>query len=136
MLGSLPQPSGDVNGLVDSAAKAVKALLDGGALASKDILAPQAAVLPGTGKRGSTIGIQYYLVDDSKRASGTLEMRSAKGKPIGTIRLSLATRALKPVTVRWTIPKNLTGKSFDVCLTGVDAAGNRSRPACSPFILS
>jgi len=110
--------------LVNAATAAVAKLTSAGALRSKDILAPYVEVIAAT-RSGS---VQYYLSDDSGKASAAIEL--LKGKTVlSTVHVPLhATGILKPETQRVTFPAGATR----VCVLATDASGNRAPASCRP----
>jgi hypothetical protein len=129
VLGEALVDHSSVDALISSATAAVTRLVAGGALRSKDITPPYGAVLPVTARRGTFAVIHYYLTDDSRRAAATITF-SARGKTIGRVKVPLRTvRLSRPYVARWRVPK-LAPKLLDVCLVGVDPAGNRGLKSC------
>jgi len=111
--------------LASSAANAVGQLLHAGALRSKDILHPYVlALLARAG--GGTLTVQYYLADDSGKASATLTVERA-GHAVLTVRVpEHATSLIRPETQKLTLPHGLPLDGARVCIAATDPSGNRA----------
>jgi hypothetical protein len=124
-------PTGDA--LVQAAAGAVQKLLKARALESKDIKAPYAQPFDATGHRGQAMKLRYMVFDDSGRARVHLEVRVG-GKGVATFDRPLQqVSGQKTYTVPWTVPASLPVAPAKLCVTGIDPAGNKSKPACGPL---
>jgi hypothetical protein len=117
-----------------SAATAVQRLAAAGALSSPDVKAPLVTAHPASATRGRPATLRFDLFDDSGRASATVRvyehgalvatLRSPSGFEIGTRR----------ARVRWVVPRRLRSRQLRFCVVASDPAGNRSAPACAPFL--
>jgi len=130
VLDQLGQPSSArPDDLVAAATTAVAKMLGAGALKSADIVAPYVDTVGGTFAR-SRLTIRFYADDDSGHvtvgATVTRGGRILLQREIPSPRSTYSNVQLRV----FTIPpgSNLVGAR--VCLTAVDAAGNRSAPSC------
>ncbi|HEY2074220.1 MAG TPA: hypothetical protein VGG88_11650 [Gaiellaceae bacterium] len=110
------------DGLAHSAAAAVERLAAAKTLHYTDVLPPLVYAIGGP-------GLQYAVADDSGRAAVTVTVFAGK-RVLGVIRRPLATVNPSAVyTAKWRRPAGAPAK-LRYCVTAVDGAGNRSRPAC------
>ena len=124
VLAGLPSPGRSSGDLAGAATSAVAKLEQAGALRSKDILKPFAQPLQ-TRLKGHVVTVQFYLYDDSGKASATVTLQRA-----GRVLLTLnepthATSILHPETHRVTVSTPLVLKGASFCVAGVDPTGNR-----------
>ena len=100
-------------------------LLHAGALRSKDILKPYVQVLL-TQASGGTLTVQYYLADDSGKASATLTLAQA-GQVKATDRVPEHPTSLnRPETQKLKLPHGLSLRGARVCIAATDPSGNRA----------
>lgn len=122
--------------LVVSARDATGALLVAGALRSKDILAPAAAPMTVTGRRGRPMRLTYTVFDDSGRSSVLLEVLA------GSSTVATLPVAMRPVRLgatyweEWTVPVDFPTGSGRICASARDEAGNASKRFCAPLVIS
>lgn len=120
-----PPGSAEPDTLATAAANAVAQLLHAGALRSKDILEPYVQTLLAKAAGGG-LTVQYYLADDSGKASVTLTVERA-GHAVLTSRVpEHATSILRPETRRLTLPQGLTLDGVRVCVAATDPSGNHA----------
>ena len=130
ILTGLARPaSAKPNDLVNAATNAVARLLAAGALKSADILAPFVETIAAS-VRQHTLSVQYFLYDDSGKSASTLTLTYA-GHTLYTAKIPVhATGNYKPETRRLPLPPSLALAGTQVCVVGVDAAGNHSPRSC------
>jgi hypothetical protein len=134
VLHSIPVAAGSPNDLVRSATAAVQALTAANALNSPDTKAPLVTAHPASATRGKPATLHFDLFDDSGHSKalvriyeqGTLvaTVTSPEGFKIGT----------RNVSVQWPVPSKLRSRQLRFCVVALDPAGNRSAPACAPFL--
>lgn len=134
VLRSIPVAAGSPNDLVRSATAAVQALTAANALNSPDTKPPLVTAHPASATRGKPASLRFDLFDDSGHSKalvriyeqGTLvaTVNSPEGFKIGT----------RNVRVQWLVPSKLRSRQLRFCVVGVDPSGNRSAPACAPFL--
>jgi len=134
VLKSIPVSAGSPDALAHSATAALQALGAANALDSPDVKAPLVTAHPASARRGKPAKLHFDVFDDSGRAkaivrvyeSGALvaTLTSPTGFKIGT----------RPVTVQWLVPAKLRSRLLRFCVVASDPAGNRSAPACAPFL--
>lgn len=117
--------------LVRATTPVVQALLAAHALASRDIRAPQVFPAPASGRRGTTVRLRYFVLEDSRWSKERITVTS-RGKKIATLqkRLHVASYT-KSVAVAWRIPKSLRRGAARYCVRPTDLAGNRGVPTCA-----
>lgn len=134
VLRSLSVAAGTPDELVHSATTALQRLAAAGALSSADVRAPLVTAYPATAIRGKTARLHFDLFDDSGRARSVVRIYEH-----GAL---VATRSSPPVfqigtrhaQVRWPVPVRLRSRQLRFCVVAADPAGNRSKPACAPFL--
>jgi hypothetical protein len=120
-----PPGSAKPDTLAAAAANAVGQLLHAGALRSKDILRPYVQALLARAA-GGRLTVQYFLSDDSGKASATLTVERA-GHAVLTANVpEHATSLLHPETQRLTLPHGLSLGGLRVCVAATDPSGNRA----------
>jgi hypothetical protein len=122
--------------LTRTAVDVVGRLLRARALKSKDVKAPFAYAFPTTVHRGATAQLKFGVSDDSawSKTVATIVRGSTKLKTLKTKLLRVT--PIKPVAIRWKVPKSLPEKGIRVCVRATDAAGNRSTRNCGPVTVS
>jgi hypothetical protein len=116
-------------------ASVVQRMTAAGALRSKDITKPFAFALPSSGSRGAPTRLRYSASDDSMRSRIQVRITSRTGGTVASIRTPL--RLLQPQrigTLTWHAPRTAPAR-LRFCVVAVDAAGNRSAPACASLKL-
>ena len=134
VLHALSVASGSVDDLVRSATTAVQRLTAAGALASPDVKAPLVTPHPASAKRGTTATLRFDLYDDSGRAGAVVriyEEHVLLTTLTSPLRFAVGTRS---ASVRWSVPRKLRSRQLHFCVVATDGAGNRSKPACAPFL--
>ena len=134
VLRSVPISSGSPDDLARSATAALQRLAAADALRSPDIKAPFVTAHPASAERGKKATLRFDVFDDSGRskalvrvyenASVVATVASRAGFKIGT----------RSVQVRWFVPATLRSRRLRFCVVASDPAGNRSAPACAPFL--
>jgi hypothetical protein len=126
VLGRLTAPgSAKPDVLAGAATRALTQLLHAGALRSKDILRPYVLALLAKAS-GGRLTVQYYLADDSGRASAAIVVERGK-RAVATTRVPQhATNLIRPETLHVTLPAGLSVAGLRVCVTGTDPSGNRA----------
>src|SRR5262249_30422709 len=120
--------------LTRSATAAVEALEAEGALSSPDVKAPLVTPRPASATRGEEATLHFELYDDSGYSSAVVrvyEDRSLMATLMSRLALAIGTRS---VAVRWHVPVTLRSRRLSFCVVASDRAGNRSAPACAPFL--
>jgi hypothetical protein len=130
-LHGIPIASGTPDGLSRAAAAAVDRLATTGVLRFVDTQPPQVYVVQTSGRRGRTVPLRYWGLDNSGRARITASV--ARG---GTVLARFATglKTLTPALVYkfdWTIPPGTKPGRVAYCARATDPAGNRSPKACT-----
>jgi hypothetical protein len=134
VLQSIPVAAGSPDDLVRTATTAVTGLLGAGALASPDIRAPLVTTHPASARRGKQATLQFDVFDDSGRSKATVrvyELNSLLATLVVPPALVIGTRK---VELHWLVPAELRSRQLHFCVIASDPAGNRSKPACAPFL--
>ncbi len=111
--------------LATAAANAVSQLLRAGALRSKDILRPYVQVLL-TRAAGGSLTVQYFLSDDSGKASATVTVERAGHAVLTTAVPEHPTSLNRPETQKLRLPHGLSLRGVRVCIAATDPSGNRA----------
>jgi hypothetical protein len=133
VLGQLTTRATTADQLTRLSTTAVQRLTATRALRSQDITKPFALALPSSGARGGTAKLRYAASDDSMRARLTVRITTRTGATAGRVRSPL--HMLQPeriAAITWPVPRKASSR-LRFCLVAVDAAGNRSAPACAPL---
>jgi len=134
VLRSLPVAAGTPDDLVRSATAAVQRLAAADALSSPDVRAPLATAYPATAIRGKTARLHFDVFDDSGRARSVVSIYE-DGTLVATRRSPSAFQiGTRHAQVRWHVPPELRSRQLRFCVVATDPAGNRSKPACAPFL--
>jgi hypothetical protein len=118
----------------NSVTVAVERLANGGALGSSDIRAPLVTAHPAFAQRGRRATLHFDVFDDSGRSKAVVrvyEERRLLATRASPMRFGIATRT---VGVPWHVPPKLVSRRLRFCVVAVDPSGNRSTPACAPFL--
>jgi hypothetical protein len=108
-----------------------------GALRSKDIRAPLIDAGSSTGKRGGVARLRFNVLDDSGKARESARISTTTGKLLATRATRLRrTDPLRFESIPWRVPPKLRQRTLRFCVKAVDAAGNRSSPACGTLKIS
>jgi hypothetical protein len=134
VLRSLSVAGGTPDDLVRSATTAVQHLAAAGALSSPDIRAPLVTAYPATAIRGKSARLHFDVFDDSGRARSLVRIYENGALVATRIAPSLFQIGTRHVQVRWPVPLKLRSRQLRFCVVATDPAGNRSRPACAPFL--
>jgi len=122
------------DGLAQSATTAVQHLAAASALDSTDIRAPLVTAYPASATRGKPANLRFDLFDDSGRSSAVVRVYES-GALVATLatqmRFQIGTRH---ASVRWQVPKRPRSRQLRFCVVASDPSGNRSAPACAPFL--
>jgi hypothetical protein len=120
--------------LTRSATAALEALDAAGALRSPDVRAPLVTPHPASAALGKEAALRFDLYDDSGYSSAVVRVYEDRS----TIATLVARRALtigtRNVALRWLVPAVLRSRRLRFCVVASDPAGNRSAPACAPFL--
>ena len=120
--------------LTQSATAAVQHLEAASALDSRDIRAPLVTAYPASAHRGSPAAIHFDLFDDSGRASAVVRVYES-GALVATLRTKIQFQiGTRHARVTWQVPKQLRSRKLRFCVVASDPSGNRSAPACAPFL--
>ena len=134
VLQSVPLSAASPDDLTRSATAAVGALAAAQALRSPDVTAPLVTAHPATAKRGRPAVLRFDVFDDSGRSQALVRVYE-NGSLLATLAspagFKIGTRA---ATVRWPVPAKLRSRQLRFCVVASDPAGNRSAPACAPFL--
>ena len=122
--------------LTASAATAVLRLHAAGALRSKDVLAPRAAMYAAYGARGELMKLYYTLQDDSDRAGAAVWVAAGRSR-VATFRLPLRRlyRQVASFAIDWRVPRQLPRGEKRACLAARDASGNASATTCAALTI-
>ena len=134
VLRSAPLAAGSPDELVRSAATALQRLADADALRSPDVTAPLVTAHPASASRGRPVTLRFDVFDDSGRSRALVRVY-AGGSLLTTLTSPTAFKVgTRPVAVRWLVPAKLHTRQLRFCVIASDPAGNRSAPACAPFL--
>ena len=134
VLRSLSVAAGTPDDLVRSATTALQRLAAAGALHSPDVKAPLVTAYPATAIRGNTARLHFDVFDDSGRARSVVRVYE-NGALIATRTSPSAFQiGTRHAQVRWPVPSKLRSRRLRFCVVATDPAGNRSKPACAPFL--
>jgi hypothetical protein len=117
------------------AATAVLERLSGaGALRSPDTTAPFVTVYPASARRGGRTNLRFDLFDDSGRSRAIVRVYEDS-----SLLAALAARqafkiGTRHAEIRWPVPAKLHSRRLRFCVVASDPTGNRSAPACAPFL--
>jgi hypothetical protein len=120
--------------LTRTATAALEALDAAGALRSPDVRAPLVTPRPASATRGKEATLRFELYDDSGYSSAVVlvyENRSIVARLASQEAFAIGTRN---VVLRWPVPAGLQSRRLRFCVVASDPAGNRSVPACAPFL--
>jgi hypothetical protein len=134
VLRALPVSGGSPDELARSATSALQRLAATGSLRSPDVRAPLVTAYPASATRGKPALLRFGLYDDSGRSRARVlvyERSSLLASIASPGRFAIGTRSAR---VRWLVPTKLESRQLRFCVVASDAAGNRSEPACAPFL--
>ena len=134
VLRSLHVDASSPDGLTQSAANAVQRLAGASALDSADIRAPLVTAYPASAHRGKPATLRFDVFDDSGRSSAVVRVYEADAlvAVLSTqMQFQIGTRH---ANVTWHVPKRLRSRRLRFCVVASDPSGNRSTPACAPFL--
>ena len=134
VLRSVPISTGSPDELAGSAKSALERLAAAGALSSADIRAPLVTAHPASVRRGKPATLHFDVFDDSGRSRASVRVYEG-GSLVATLTarpgFGVGTRSS---SVRWLVPARLHSRRLRFCVVASDPAGNRSIPACAPFL--
>ena len=134
VLRSVRVASGSPDDLSRSATTALQRLVDAGALSSPDVRAPLVTAHPASARRGKPATLHFDVFDDSGRSRALVRVYE-NGSAVATLTspevFKIGTRN---VQVRWPVPAKLGSRRLRFCVVASDPSGNRSAPACAPFL--
>jgi hypothetical protein len=134
VLRSLHVDAASPDTLANSVTAAVERLAAAGALGSSDIRAPLVTAHPAFAQRGKRASLRFDVFDDSGRSKAIVrvyEERLLLATRASPMRFGIATRM---IGVPWHVPRKLVSRRLRFCVVAVDPSGNRSAPACAPFL--
>lgn len=134
VLQSIPVSAGSPDDLTRTATTAVTDLLGAGALASPDIRAPLVTTQPASARRGKQATLHFDLFDDSGRTKATVRVYEDNTLLATLVVPSALVVGTRKVDVHWLVPAELRSRQLRFCVVASDPAGNRSKPACAPFL--
>ena len=133
-LRSVSVAAGTPDDLVRTATTAVQRLTVAGALGSPDVRAPLVTAYPATAIRGNSARLHFDVFDDSGRARSVVrvyEDGALVATRVAPAHFQIGTRHAQ---VRWPVPVTLRSRQLRFCVVATDPSGNRSKPACAPFL--
>jgi len=134
VLDAAPLSSSGSDQLTRSAATAVQHLEAAGALRSPDVHPPLATAYPATAEPGKTATLHVDLFDDSGRSKATVRVYEA-GTLVATLTAPMTFAiGTRHALVHWDVPRKLRSRQLRFCVVAADPSGNRSKPACAPFL--
>jgi hypothetical protein len=98
------------------------------------VRAPLVTPRPASATRGKEATLRFELYDDSGYSSAVVlvyENRSIVARLASQEAFAIGTRN---VVLRWPVPAGLQSRRLRFCVVASDPAGNRSVPACAPFL--
>jgi len=134
VLHSVSISSGSPDDLTRSATIALQRLAAADALRSPDIRPPLVTAHPASATRGKPANLRFDVFDDSGRSRAVVrvyENDSLLATLASPPAFKIGTRTAR---VRWRVPATLRSRLLRFCIVASDPAGNRSRPACAPFL--
>jgi len=133
-LQALPVAGGGADDLTRSATSALERLAAADALRSPDVKAPLVTAHPASATRGKPATLRFDLFDDSGYSKALVRLYagdSLLASLVSPVQFKVGTRK---ASVRWQVPTRLPGRRLRFCVIASDPAGNRSAPACAPFL--
>jgi hypothetical protein len=134
VLRTVPVSAASPDDLARSATQALLRLVAANALKSPDVRAPLVTAHPASARKGHRASLRFDVFDDSGRSNAVVRvyednlllatLTSPTTFKIGT----------RNVSVHWLVPKGLRSRHLRFCVTASDPTGNRSTPACAPFL--
>ncbi len=89
---------------------------------------------PASARRGKQATLHFDVFDDSGRSKATVRVYE-KGSLLATLAApSALVIGTRKVDVHWLVPAELRSRQLRFCVIASDPAGNRSKPACAPFL--
>jgi hypothetical protein len=134
VLRAAPLSADSPDDLARSATAALQRLAAADALSSPDVRAPLVTVYPASARRGKPAALRFGVFDDSGRSRARVlvyESSALLATIASPTRFTIGTRTVK---VRWLVPGKLWSRRLRFCVVARDPAGNRSEPACAPFL--
>jgi len=134
VLRSMHVDASSPDGLTRSATSALEHLAAASALDSADIRAPLVTAFPASARRGKAATLRFDVFDDSGRSSAAVRVYEGGrlvAKLTSPMQFEIGTRHSKVV---WPVPLRLSSRKLRFCVVASDPAGNRSAPACAPFL--
>jgi hypothetical protein len=134
VLRSIPLSADGPDELARSATSALQRLVAAGALRASDVTAPLVTAHPASATRGKKAMLRFGVFDDSGRSKAVVrvyENRSLLATVDSPPRFEIGTREVR---LRWLVPEKLQSRRLRFCVVASDPAGNRSAPACAPFL--
>ncbi len=133
-LRSVPVSAGSPDDLARTATTALRRLVAADALGSPDIRAPLVTAHPASATRGKPASLRFDVFDDSGRSKAAVRVY-ANGSLLASLSSPPAFKiGTRTVRVRWRVPATLRSRRLRFCVVATDPTGNRSRPACAPFL--
>lgn len=134
VLHSLPVDASSPDGLTRSATTVVRHLAAASVLDSPDIRAPLVTAYPATARRGRTATLRFDVFDDSGRSSAVVRVYVG-GALVATLTTQMQFKiGTRHADVSWQVARRLRSRRLRFCVVASDPSGNRSAPACAPFL--
>jgi hypothetical protein len=134
VLQSIPVSAQSPDDLARSATVALNALTAAHALSLPDVRAPLVSAYPASAIRGKPAALRFGVFDDSGRSSALVRVYE-NGSLLATLSSRTAFKiGTRAVRMRWQVPATLRSRQLRFCVVASDPAGNRSAPACAPFL--
>lgn len=134
VLRTVPVAASSPGDLTRTATVALQHLAAANALKSPDIRAPLVTAYPATATRGKTAVLHFAVFDDSGNSKASVRIYE-NGVSIATLARPMAFEiGTRRVAVGWPVPKRLRSRQLRFCVVASDPSGNRSKPACAPFL--
>jgi len=134
ILQSIPVSAGSPDDLARSATTALQDLAAADALHSPDTRAPLVTAHPASAIRGKPAILRFDVFDDSGRSTALVRVYEDHSLLATLASPSAFKIGTRNVTVRWLVPATLRSRQLHFCVVASDPAGNRSTPACAPFL--
>lgn len=134
VLQSVPVSAQTPDDLARSATTALDALAAAHALSLPDIRAPLVTAHPASAVRGKPAVLRFDVFDDSGRSTALVRVYE-EGSLLATLASPAAFKiGTRAVRMRWQVPATLRSRQLRFCVVASDPTGNRSAPACAPFL--
>jgi len=134
VLRSLPVDASSPDGLARSATTMVQHLAAASVLDSADVRAPLVTAYPSSARRGRPATLRFDVFDDSGRSRAVVRVYEG-GALVATLTTEMHFQiGTRHAQVTWQVAKRLRSRRLRFCVVASDPSGNRSAPACAPFL--